>query len=60
MASSYRGIFACKLQDGTIISVQCEDTAGNGIDVSIDDYRQRGIQPPAETLPDQHQFKSNP
>ena len=36
MTSSYRGIFAHKLEDGTIISVQCEDTAGNGNDVPID------------------------
>jgi hypothetical protein len=59
MASSYRGIFAYKLEDGTIISVQCEDTAGNGNDVPIDIYRERDIQPPAESLPDQHQFNSN-
>jgi hypothetical protein len=60
MASGYRGIFAHKLADGTIISVQCVDTAGNGNDVSIDIYRQRAIQPPAESLPDQHQYKATP
>ena len=57
MASSYYGIFANKLQDGTITSVQCRDATGMGNDVPIDVYRQRGIQPPAESLPDQHQYK---
>jgi hypothetical protein len=60
MTSSYHGIFANKLSDGTIISVQCKDTAGGGNDVLIDTYRLRGIQPPAEGLPDQHQYKPNP
>lgn len=59
MTSSYRGLFAHKLPDGTILSVQCTDTAGNGNDVPIDDYRHRGVQPPAESLPDQHQYKPN-
>jgi hypothetical protein len=57
MKSSYTGIFAHKLSNGTIISVQCVDTAGNGNDVDIDTYTQRNIQPPAESLPDQHQYK---
>lgn len=60
MASSYRGLFAHKLDDGTIISVQCEDTAGNGNDVPIDVYRDRCIQPPAESLPDQYEYNSIP
>ena len=59
MTSSYRGLFAHKLEDGTIVSVQCEDTFGNGNDLPIADYRARQIQPPAESLPDQNQFKRN-
>jgi len=59
VASTYRGIFAHKLSDGTIISVQCVDTAGNGNDVPIDTYRLRGVSPPAESLPDQHQHRPN-
>ncbi len=60
MASSYRGIFVYKLADGTIRSVQCEDTAGVGNEMPIDTYRERDIQPPAESLPDQQQYKSTP
>lgn len=57
MTSRFHGIFANKLSDGTITSVQCKDTTGLGNDMLIDTYRQRGIQPPAESLPDQHQYQ---
>jgi hypothetical protein len=60
MTSSYRGIFVHKLPDGTIISVQCKDAAGNGNDVPIAIYRERNCQPPVETLPDQHEYKPHP
>ena len=55
--SSYRGIFKHVLEDGTIISVQCKDTFGNGNDVLVDEYRRRGIEPPAESLPNQHEYQ---
>lgn len=56
--SSYRGIFAQKLSTGVIIDVYVEDSTGTGNTLPIAVYRQRGIQPPAESLPDQHQFGS--
>lgn len=59
MESSYHGIFSHKLRDGTITAVQVEDTFGMGLSLPIYEYRQRGIQPPAESLPDQNEFKSN-
>lgn len=55
MTSSYRGIFAHKLENGTIEAVQVEDTAGNSNSLPIEVYRQRGIQPP-----DQFQYTPNP
>lgn len=58
MASSYTGIYSLKLSDGTITDVQVVDTAGNSIPLPIDDYRSRGVQPPAESLPDQHTYAS--
>ena len=55
--SSYKGIFSHKLSGGTIIDVQVEDPFGNSLSLPVDEYRRRGIQPPAESLPDQHQYK---
>jgi len=60
MATNYTGIYSLKRPDGTITDVQVVDTAGNSLPLSIDDYRSRGVQPSAESLPDQHTYKSIP
>jgi hypothetical protein len=57
MNSSYRGIFAHKLKDGTITDVQVEDTGGQSLSLPIAEYERRGIQPPADSLPDQYEYK---
>lgn len=54
--SSYKGLFAHKLRDGTITDVQVEDTTGMSLSLPIGEYERRGIQPPAATLPDQHTY----
>lgn len=56
-ASSYKGVFSYKLSDGTIIDVQVDDPFGNSLSLPVDEYQRRGIFPPAESLPDQHQYK---
>ena len=60
MKSSYRGIFAHKLSNGTITDVQVVDTAGNSLSLPIAEYERRSIEPPAESLPDQYQYKPGP
>jgi len=54
--SSYKGLFAHRLSDGTITDVQVEDPYGNSLLLPISEYARRGIQPPADSLPDQHQY----
>ncbi len=60
MTSSYRGLFVHKLSDGTITDVQVEDPAGTSLPLPLAEYLRRGILPPAQTLPDQHQYKPTP
>lgn len=60
MKTSYTGIFSHKLADGTITDVQVVDTGGNSLPLPIDEYRRRGVQPPAESLPDQNSYKPAP
>lgn len=57
MTTTLRGLFAHKLSNGTITDVQVHDPYGNAYPLPIDTYRQRGVQPTAESLPDQHQYK---
>lgn len=57
MASSYKGLYTIKGPEGQITDVQVEDTGGNGMPLSIDIYRHRGVQPPAESLPDQDSYQ---
>ena len=56
MTSSYRGLYAHKLDSGEITHVQVEDTGGVGMPLPIEAYRERDVKPPAETLPDQHEY----
>jgi len=53
---SHKGLFAHKLDDGTITDVQVEDPYGNSLPLPIAEYERRGIQPPADSLSDQHQY----
>lgn len=57
MPSEYHGVYSHVLESGTITSVQCEDRNGNGIDLPIEQYIERDIQPPAESLPTQHEYQ---
>lgn len=56
MKSSYRGIYAHTLANGTIHEIQCEDATGNGVTLPLAEYQARSIQPAAESLPDQHRY----
>ena len=56
MSTTYTGIFAHKLPDGTITDVQVQDPGGNSLPLEIGEYRRRGVQPPAESLPDQNTY----
>ena len=49
--TSYRGICVLRLENGTVIDVQVEDTDGIGLTIDPQTYRQRGVQPPIENLP---------
>lgn len=58
MKTNYTGLYLHKLSDGTITDVQVVDPFGNDLPLSIEEYRRRGVQPPAESLPDQKSYKS--
>ncbi len=59
MNTNYTGIYSLKTPNGTITDVQVVDTSGHSIPLPIHLYISRGVQPPAETLPDQHTYKPN-
>ena len=48
---AYTGIYVQRHADGTIYSVQVVDQFGHQIPLPPDDYSNREIQPPIETLP---------
>tara|TARA_R100000306_G_C4348443_1_gene128852 strand:- start:114 stop:290 length:177 start_codon:yes stop_codon:yes gene_type:complete len=50
--SSYKGLYVQRLDDGTIDSVQVEDTAGISMPFDPDEYVRRGIKPDISCLPD--------
>jgi hypothetical protein len=50
--SSYTGLYVQRLSNGVIFGVQVLDTTGNENSLDPGDYRERGIQPPIEQLPD--------
>ncbi len=56
MASIYQGIYTYKNAQGKIEAVQVEDSIGKGSTLPINEYIQRGIEPPAETLPDKSSY----
>ena len=54
----YTGKFKQVLQDGkTVVDVQVEDSTGNGSILDLKEYIRRGVQPPIENLPTQHEYK---
>lgn len=57
MATSYTGIYSIKDSSGRITDVQVQDTGGNGLPLPIGEYERRGVQPPAESLPDQNSYR---
>ncbi len=57
--SKYKGLYAHKLSNGTITDVQVEDSFGNSLSLPIEEYERRAIQPPADSLPDQHQYSAS-
>lgn len=59
MSTVYTGIFSHKTSNGTITDVQVVDTSGHSIPLPIHLYISREVQPPAESLPDQHTYKPN-
>ena len=48
----YKGICVFRLSSGAIFNVKVEDTAGNQLTISPDEYLRRGINPPIDQLPD--------
>lgn len=55
--SAYRGLYTLKDSAGRITDVQVvSQPDGNSLPLPIDIYRQRNVQPDAESLPDQHQW----
>jgi hypothetical protein len=59
MTSSYRGIYAHKHADGTIYEIQCVDATGAGVTLALSAYRQHGVQPEPESLPDQNRYAND-
>jgi hypothetical protein len=59
MTTNYTGLFAQKLSDGSVISVQVEEPNGNSLTLDPADYVSRGIQPPIDQLPDQFEHQGN-
>lgn len=57
--SSYTGKFKHVLSSGEIIDLHVEDHNGYGMNISEADYNQRGIQPPVEELPTQHEYNGS-
>ncbi len=50
--SSYTGICVQRLNDGTIHTVQVEDTAGLRLPLDAETYTSRNCSPPIDSLPD--------
>ena len=57
MATSYKGLFAQKLPDGSVVAVQVEDPNGNSLSLDPDTYTKRGVLPPIDQLPDQNEYQ---
>jgi hypothetical protein len=56
MESTYQGIYTYKNAQGKIEAVQVEDSIGKASTIPINEYIQRRIEPPAESLPDKHDY----
>jgi hypothetical protein len=53
MASSYTGICVYRHPtSGEVTDVQVRDTGGNELPLPIEDYIERGVEPPWQSLPD--------
>jgi hypothetical protein len=50
--SSYKGLSVSRLSDGTIVDVQVEESNGISLCLTPAVYKERGIQPPIQSLPD--------
>ncbi|OFA09037.1 hypothetical protein DUPY_02790 [Duganella phyllosphaerae] len=59
MASSYKGLYSIKTEAGIITDVQVEAPGGHSLPLPIDIYRERGVEPPAESLPDQNAYSAS-
>ena len=55
--SSYKGLYVQRLSDGTIHSVQVEDSAGNSLPLDPQEYVRRGIKPDIDQLPDVESYQ---
>jgi hypothetical protein len=56
--SSYVGECVVRVHSAEIVSVHVVDAGGNGMTLSPDEYKARGIKPPLETLPECAKFQA--
>lgn len=56
MTSTYQGIYTYRDAQGNIEAVQVEDSIGKGSTMPIEEYTRLHIDPPADTLPDKHDY----
>jgi hypothetical protein len=55
--SSYTGIYVQRLSEGTVCSVQVEDSFGNSLSLDPLEYQRRKINPPFDKLPDINDYQ---
>jgi len=59
-SSYYKGLYVQRHEDGTIHGVQIVDKiGGHEISLSPEKYRERGVRPLIEELPDKKDYKAS-